>query len=147
VLIPGHGSQARRSELFAHVIARASPDAPEDPERRFAFNFPLFLSELLDDVDGGDSHTVLAEWAEAFDPIAGTTTLVGRAMVSALDAGRLRAAAARANDRETARRLELLAAEWPQVRARIEGDQAVAAARRVSLSPAGQRTYAAAGIR
>ncbi|WP_157592075.1 hypothetical protein [Solirubrobacter soli] len=147
MLIEGQGVKARRTELFDHVVGRASSDAPEEADRRFAFHFPLFLSELLDDVDGGDANTVLAEWAEAFDWIAGTTTLVGQAMVSVLDADKLRAAAGRADKPETAMWLERLAAEWPQVRAWIEADQAAAVARRSSGVPAGHSTYTAAGIR
>jgi hypothetical protein len=95
-----------------------------EANRLFNFHFPLFLSELLDDVKGDESNTVLAEWAEAFDWIAGTTTLVGRAMVSALDAGKLTTAAKaakKASKSETAKWLERLAADWPQVRAWIDG--------------------------
>jgi hypothetical protein len=120
--------QARRSELFEHVVRRA-PGSGDDPDRRFAFHFPLFLAELLDDVEGGDSNTVLAEWGEAFDWIAGTTTLVGQAMVSGLDAERVRAAAETARTAgkdETGEWLERIAAGWPQVRALIEGAGTVA---------------------
>ena len=99
----------RRLELFEHVVRREPAFAHSTPgrggrerleaDRLFAFHFPLFLSELLDEVEGGDSHTVLAEWAEAFDWIAGTTTL-GRAMVAGLDAADLAAAAAAAAGRD-----------------------------------------------
>ncbi len=76
-------AQARRMELFQHVVRRESSFSAFDvwaekdtnrwleANRLFNFHFPLFLSELLDDVKGGDSNTVLAEWGEAFDWIAG----------------------------------------------------------------------------
>jgi hypothetical protein len=129
-------AQARRMELFQHVVRRdsgwssfdvwAETDTQKwlEANRLFNFHFPLFLAELLDDVKGGDANTVLAEWAEAFDWIAGTTTLVGRAMVSSVDAaqlGKSAKAAKKAGKTETAKWLERLVADWPQVRAWIDG--------------------------
>ncbi len=112
------------TELVQHVVRREPGfdgfDVSDEVDRLFSFHFPLFLSELLDEVAGGRSNRVLAEWAEAFDWISGTTRLVGQAMVGALDADQLRAASAAASDPETAAWLDRLAADWPQVRAWIE---------------------------
>ena len=133
---------AARLELFQHVVRRdpafsafdasaeRDPDRWLEAERLFNFHFPLFLSELLDDAGGGDSNTVLAEWGEAFDWIAGTTTLVGKAMVSSLDAETLRATAQAAAGTDTARWLERVAADWTHVRAWIEHGGMIAALRR-----------------
>jgi hypothetical protein len=132
---------ARRMELFQHVVRRdpgfsgfdvsAETDIERwiEADRRFNFHFPLFLSELLDAAGGGGSNTVLAEWGEALDPIAGTTMLVGRAMVASLDAGQLRAAA-RSAGADTAAWLDRVADDWPSIRARFEDRAASAALRR-----------------
>jgi hypothetical protein len=78
----------------------------------------MFLSSLLDEVEGGRTNTVLAEWGDAY----GWSTLVGQAMVASLDEGKLTAAAdaARAADKEmTAEWLELIAADWPRISGQI----------------------------
>ena len=116
------------TELVQHVVRREPDfdgfDVSAEVDRLFSFHFPLFLSELLDEVAGGRSNRVLAEWAEAFDWIAGTTRLVGKAMVSALDTGKLETAAKaakKAGKTETAKWLERLKADWRPVRAWIDG--------------------------
>jgi hypothetical protein len=78
----------------------------------------LFLSSLLDEVEGGRTNTVLAEWGEAY----GWSALVGEAMVASLDAAGLESHArtARAAGKEmTAEWLELIAADWPRIREEI----------------------------
>ena len=131
-----NAAHKRRMELFQHVVRRESSFSAFDvwaekdskrwleANRLFNVHFPLFLAELLDDVKGGDSNTVFAEWAEAFDWIAGTTRLVGKAMVSALDTAKLETAAKaakKAGKTETAKWLERLKADWRPVRAWIDG--------------------------
>jgi hypothetical protein len=130
------GKFKSRMELFAHVVAResgwgswdgwAETDAKKwlEASRLFNVHFPLFLSELLDDVKGGNANTALAEWGEALDWMADTTAMVGRMMVGAQDAGKLRTAAAaakKAGKADTAKWLEKTAADWGAVRAWIEG--------------------------
>jgi hypothetical protein len=121
-------------ELFEHVVRRepafmgfdAGAEADRarwlEANRLFRFHFPLWLSELLDEVRGGDSDTILAQWAEESDAIAGTTTLVGRSLVAGLEAADLTALAADAQRVQTAEWLRRLAAAWDDVRAWIEGN-------------------------
>jgi hypothetical protein len=78
----------------------------------------LFLSSLLDDVEGGRTNTALAEWGEAY----GFSSLVDEAMVTSLDASRLESGARKARaigKPMTAEWLELLAEDWPQISAAV----------------------------
>jgi hypothetical protein len=125
-----------RMELFAHVVGRESGWGSWDgwaekntqkwleASRLFNVHFPLFLSELLDDVKGGNANTALAQWGESLDWMADTTGMVGRMLVGSQDAGKLRSAAAaakKAGKADTAKWLEKTAADWPAVRGWIEG--------------------------
>jgi hypothetical protein len=125
-----------RMELFARVVGResgwgawdgwAEKDSKKwlEASRLFNVHFPLFLSELLDDVKGGNSNTALAQWGEALDWMADTTGMVGRMLVSANDAEKLRTAAKaakKAGKANTAKWLEKTADDWAAVRGWIEG--------------------------
>jgi hypothetical protein len=122
-------------ELIAKVVKRESgwsswdPWAETDSDKwleasdLFNENFPMFLSELLDDALGGTANKDLATFGEAFDWLGGTQA-VGEVMVAQQDPKKLRDAAKKAKkDKkdETAKWLERVAANWTQVRAWIEG--------------------------
>ena len=79
---------------------------------------------MLDDAGGGNANTALARWGEALDWMVDTNSMVGRMLVSSQDEAKLRTAAAvarKAGKAETARLLELTAADWHAVRGWIEG--------------------------
>ncbi|MDA0166551.1 hypothetical protein OM076_40180 [Solirubrobacter ginsenosidimutans] len=130
------GKFKSRMELFAHVVGResgwgswdgwAEKDTKKwlEASRLFNVHFPLFLSELLDDVKGGNSNTALAQWGEALDWMADTTGMVGRMLVGSQDATKLRTAAKaaeKAGKPITAKWLEKTADDWPAIRGWIEG--------------------------